>query len=228
MIDDWQGNTAVCTSVFGAHDYIGEQIMIDGVDYHYITDGLADPSPSFGWHVWHPDLSDFKYDDRRKSKIAKIYPYAFDFLEKYKYLIWIDGDMQIINANFVPEVLSHLNHGLVMSPHFDGRDCAYGEASIRPAKYKNEPISEQVDFYKSEGFPEHAGLYECGVMARDMTNEAVKKVAMLWMEQNLTWSYQDQVSFPYSIWKLGYKPDLLPQSFRNYNWVLINAHRRED
>jgi len=39
------------------------------------------------------------------------------------------------------------------SPHFDGRHCAYGEATIRPPKYANEPLDEQVAFYQSEGFP---------------------------------------------------------------------------
>ena len=222
---DWHNKTAVCTSVFGAHDYHGSSIMIDGVDYYYITDGLDDP-PGY-WNILYPDLTAFNYDNRRKSKIAKLIPHRFEPLLKYKYLIWIDGDMQILSADFIPEILSFISNGLVISPHFDGRDCAYGEATIRPLKYQNEPMDEQVEFYKSEGFPEHMGLYECGVMARDMENLAVREMSELWFEQNITWSYQDQVSLPYCLWKTGFKPDILPQSFRNFNWVHINAHRNE-
>jgi hypothetical protein len=61
-----------------------------------------------------------------------------------------------------------------------------------------------------------------------MTNKDVQKLGELWHQQNLTWSYQDQVSFPYCLWKTGFTPDVLPQTFRNYNWVHINAHTRED
>jgi hypothetical protein len=136
--------------------------------------------------------------------------------------------MEILKPDFIPEILSFLKNGFVISPHFDNRFCAYSEATIRPAKYANEPLDEQVNFYKSEGFPENFGLYECGVSARDMTNKDVQKLGELWHQQNLTWSYQDQVSFPYCLWKTGFTPDVLPQTFRNYNWVHINAHTRED
>lgn len=225
---DWCNKTAVCTSVFGGHDHHGHQIMIDGVDYYYITDGVSDPPEQYNWKVIHSVLEDFPYDNRRKSKLAKITPHYFEFLAEYRYVIWIDGDMQMINSTFVPEILSYLQNGLVISPHFDGRDCAYGEATIRPPKYQREPMDEQVEFYRSEGFPEHMGLYECGVMARDMTNPQVRELSDIWMDQNLTWSYQDQVSLPYCLWKTGFKPDILPKTFRDFNWVVINAHKTED
>lgn len=227
MSIDWYGKTAVCTSVFGAHDYHGTHMMIDGVDHYYVTDGLDDPPKHSGWKIIYPDLSLFPYDNRRKSKIAKIVPHKISTLLQYKYVIWIDGDMQILSSNFVPEILSFMNNGLVISPHFDGRDCAYGEATIRPPKYHNEPMDEQVEFYRSQGFPEHMGLYECGVMARDIQNKDIQELSELWFEQNMTWSYQDQVSLPYCLWKTGFKPDVLPQTFRKYNWVHINAHRNE-
>lgn len=227
MITDWFGNTAICTSVFGDIDYHNTQMMVSGVQYFYITDGLNDPPADYNWQIHYPILDNFPYDNRRKSKIAKIIPHFFEFLDQFKYVIWIDGDMQINNPNFVPEILSYMKNGLVISPHFDNRDCAYGEATIRPAKYQNEPMDEQVEFYKSEGFPEHMGLYECGVMAREIGNPAVREMTEEWMEQNLTWSYQDQVSFPYVLWKTGFKPDVLPKSFRDFNWVHINAHKHE-
>lgn len=232
MSIDWMNKTAVVTSVFGAHDYHGKQVFITEADYYYVTDGLSDPynnsSLGYGWNIIHLDFEDKTLDNRRKSKFAKIAPHRFDFLSKYKYVIWIDGDMQIVDSNFIPSILSFMKNGLVVSPHFDNRDCAYGEATIRPPKYQNEPLDEQVAFYRQEGFPENMGLYECGVMARDMENEEVRKLSELWLEQNLTWSYQDQVSLPYCLWKTGFKPDVLPETFRNFNWVVINAHRNEN
>jgi hypothetical protein len=226
MINDWYGNTVICTAVTGGYDYVPNQKKIDGVDYIYFTDGKS-PEPIA--NPWIPILlGDENLDNRRRSKRPKLNPHSIPMLLNWKYMIWIDGDMGILSPDFVPEIMSHMQNGFVVSPHFDGRHCAYGEATIRPVKYANEPLDEQCNFYRSEGFPEQYGLYECGVSARDLTNPKVKEVGELWQKQNLDWSYQDQVSFPYCLWKIGFEPDVLPQTFRNYNWVWINAHTRED
>ena len=226
MVTDWYGNTVICTAVTGGYDYMPDQPKIDGVDYVYFTDGKS-TTPITG--PWIPILlGDENLDNRRRSKRPKLNPHSIPMLLNWKYMIWIDGDMGIDRPEFVPEIMSYMENGFVVSPHFDARHCAYGEATIRPLKYANEPLDEQCDFYRSEGFPEQYGLYECGVSARDLTNEKVKEVGELWHKQNLEWSYQDQVSFPYCLWKTGYTPDTLPQTFRNYNWVWINAHTRED
>jgi hypothetical protein len=223
---DWKNNTVVCTAVTGGYDHRASSLFIDDVDYIYFTDGK---SPFQIEHPWKEIiLEDSHLDNRRRSKRPKLYPHSIDILNNYKYVIWIDGDMEILKEEFIPEILSYLENGFVISPHFDNRTCAYGESTIRPAKYINEPLDEQVSFYKSEGFPENYGLYECGVSARDMKNKQVEELGKLWYEQNIAWSYQDQVSLPYCLWKTGYKPDILPKSFRDYNWVRINAHKRED
>lgn len=225
---NWYGNTIVYTCVTNGFDHIGYQKMIDGVDYYYFTDGKDNPDPSLGWNLAFLNEDLIKSTDpRRAAKVLKVNPFISETITNYKYAIWIDGSMQITSNTFVSEVLSYLSNGMVISPHFDGRKCAYGEATIRPAKYAREPLDEQVAFYKQEGFPENYGLYECGLMARDMTNESVKRVSELWLEQNFIWSYQDQVSLPYVLWKTGFVPDILPQSFRYMNWITINAHKRE-
>lgn len=225
-MNDWKNNTVVCTAVTGGYEHQSSTLFIDNVDYIYFTDGNSPFQIPSKWKQFM--LGDENLDNRRRSKRPKIFPHSIDILNNYKYLIWIDGDMEILTEDFVPEIISFLNNGFVISPHFDNRFCAYGEATIRPLKYINEPLDKQVEFYKSEGFPENYGLYECGVSVRDMTNENVKILGKLWYEQNILWSYQDQVSLPYCLWKLNYKPDVLPKSFREFNWVRINAHTRED
>lgn len=223
---NWFDNTVICTAVTGGYDYSIDQPTIAGVDYLFFTDGNSPFPIQSPWNVQL--LGDEHLDNRRRSKRPKLNPHSIPILNNYKYMIWIDGDMWINDVNFINHIMSFMKNGFVVSPHFDNRHCGYGEATIRPPKYANEPLDEQCDFYKSEGFPEQYGLYECGISARDLTNPKVKEVGELWHEQNLTWSYQDQVSFPYCLWKTGFKPDVLPQTFRNYNWVGINAHTREE
>lgn len=226
MINDWFGNTVICTAVTGKYDYSINSLLIPGVEYLYFTDDLINTQIPFPWQG--RQLYDEHLDNRRKSKRPKLNPHSISELNKYKYMIWIDGDMGIINPNFVDEIMSYMKNGFVVSPHFDNRHCAYGEATIRPPKYANEPMDEQVAFYRSEGFPEEYGLYECGISARDLSNPKVKELGELWYKENIDWSYQDQVSFPYCLWKTNFKPDVLPQSFRNMNWVYLSAHMNPD
>jgi hypothetical protein len=229
MVEDWFGNTAMATAVTGDYDYQRNQEIINGVDCFYFTDNGTCVPPNAGHAPWTPILlGDENLDNRRRSKRPKLNPHSIPILTNYKYLIWIDGSMSVINKNFVSEIMSYMNNGFVVSPHFDNRHCAYGEATIRPPKYANEPLDEQVAFYVSEGFPTEYGLYECGVSARDMSNPKVKELGELWHQQNLTWSYQDQVSFPYCLWKTKFQPDVLPRSWRDMGWLYISAHKNPD
>jgi hypothetical protein len=217
---------AVVTAVTGGYDYSGGHLGYrSNVDYLFYTDGIAEP-PEPEWRkLLLPN--DFSDDPWKLAKLPKIAPHLLSELQNYRYVIWIDGSMQIKSSLFVSELLSYLDHGLVLSPHFDNRDCGYGEATIRPEKYSNQPLDEQCDFYRSEGFPEHYGLWECGVQARDMSVPLVREFGSVWMNEILRWSVQDQVSCGYSLWKTGLVPDVLEKSWRYYDWLHINAHRRE-
>lgn len=214
----------VYTAVVGDNEYPTTHQMHPDVDYIYFTNGQSKPPD--GWQVHL--LKDLNHrDNRRVAKLPKCAPFLFDDLQKYKYAIWIDGDMEILKADFPFELLSYLESGLLLSPHFDGRHCAYGEATIRPAKYHNEPMDEQVAYYEADGFPLNFGLYEAGVLAWDMTNTQARELAFMWCLQNYLFSYQDQISLPYCLWKTGFIPSILPKSFRHYKWVHINAHKTE-
>lgn len=218
---------AIITCVTGNHDYQFKQPYIDrNVDYIYFTDGLSEPI-SKNWRVeLLPDMGDL--DNRRKAKLPKLSPHSLELLNKYNYVLWIDGSMQIKSKSFVSDMMNFLGDGsILLSPHFDGRDCGYSEASIRIEKYKNEPLDEQVEFYRSEGFPPHFGLYECGVMLRNMSKPLVKEFGEIWYQQNIDYSYNDQVSCGYSLWKSGLTPTVLPKSWREFNWINISSHRSD-
>lgn len=212
---------AVTTAITSAYDHPREDVFVDGVDYLFFTDEESVGLAGDGWEAIH--LASHG-NPRRRAKPPKLDPHQFGRLLEYEYVIWIDGGIHIKSAGFVDEILSHIHNGMVLSPHFDGRDDAYGEATIRPAKYAEEPLDEQIEFYKEEGYPGHNGLFECGVLARKMSSDSVAELGKMWLEQVADWSYQDQVSLPYCLWKLGYQPDVLPQSFRYMDWVEINAH----
>ena len=222
-------DTVIYTAVTGDYDWPSKGgLAPPGIDRVYFTDGL---STRPGWIEQRlPDLPHLH--PRRLAKLPKTYPHLF--LRRYRYAVWIDGGMEITGPSMVKTLLVMLagrtedQIGLVVSPHFDGRDDAYGEATIRPPKYAEEPLDEQVAFYHEVGFPEHQGLYEGGVLAWDLHDPGAHEVAAAWTVQNLVFSYQDQVSLPFVLWSLDARPVVLDRTFRDKAWVLINAHRRED
>lgn len=217
---------AVITAVTGDYDYEIQYDALDksGIDRYFFTDGQ---SSRRGWRSVELPVGT-GLDNRRLSKFPKINPHAYDFLREYEYVIWIDGDMGVLSNKFPEQIISHMSHGLLLSPHFDDRHCAYGEATIRPFKYAKEPLDEQVAFYRSEGFPEDFGLFEGGIQVRRMNSPGLVAFEELWLQQNMNFSYQDQVSLPYCLWKTNLQYSVLPNSFRDYSWVHINAHKRED
>lgn len=96
-----------------------------------------------------------------------------------------------------------------LEPHADivlrqhrPRDCAYDEGKwlIRKGIYDSENIQRQMNFYKKEKFPTHNGLYVSGQLFRRHTKR-LKEFSKLWWEQVERFSYRDQVSLPYTIWK---------------------------
>lgn len=220
---------AVVTCVTDDHDHIGDHKYMDGVDYIFFTDGMSMPLEDRWTSILlDPEVVPTDLDPRRRSKYPKIYPWFSPLLKSYEYVIWIDGSMQILDKFFPMKIIDHMSDkGWIISPHFDGRDCAYGEATIRPPKYASEPLDEQVAHYRREGFPEHYGLYECGVQARKMNAPEIEDLGRMWLEENLAWSYQDQVSLPYVLWKAEFQPDVLAKSWRDYGWLHVNAHRSE-
>lgn len=215
-------DTAVVTCITGGFDSVVEQPDLD-VDYIFYTDGSVMPDKDSCWQAMN--LPESNLDPRRRAKQPKLHPHSFSELTEYNYVIWIDGSMHIKSSKFVEEIKSYLKNGLVLSPHMDDRHCGYGEATIRVGKYANEPLQEQCEFYLSEGFPYDYGLYEAGVQARDMTTPGLSDFGECWLQQNLDWSYNDQVSCGYALWKTNFTPDVLPRSWRKFDWLSMNLHR---
>lgn len=219
-------DVAITMAITDRYDHPRDEVEIPDVDYYFFTDeASADLAPEWwervpiGYLDCHPRL---------QAKAPKLNPHMYDFLKEYKYVIWVDGGCTIKSEAFVEQILSYLKNGLVLSPHFDGRTDAYGEATIRTPKYVNEPLDEQVESYHRDGYPGNNGLFESGVLARNMESHEVAKLGAYWLGQVHKWSIQDQVSLPYCLWLLKYQPDVLPKSFREFGWVNVNAHTRED
>jgi hypothetical protein len=221
-------DVAVVTAVTAKYDAPRRDTHFDqGVDYLFYADDASARLVRSPWQRRYLPTDEDEHP-RRLAKRPKLNPHRYVELLDYRYVVWVDGGIHIRSPDFVREIIAHIGKsGIVLSPHHDGRTDAYSEATIRPPKYADEPLDEQVAAYRRAGYPGDNGLYECGVMARDMTNPRVKELGQFWEGEVERFSYQDQVSLPYCLWALDFTPDVLPQTFRKMGWVAVNGHRSE-
>ena len=141
---------------------------------------------------------------RLAAKAPKMLP--FDFV-KTEFAVWIDAAFEITGEGF-REFCEQAVVGkdLVVWEHPDlwHRSCLYQEAAYCQdwPKYCDWPIREQTEHYRAEGMPEGFGLWACGAIVW-RNNDKARQFGQAWYEENLRWSIQDQVSFPYLVWKLN-------------------------
>lgn len=219
---------AIYSAIFGGYDLLKDQPSFDDTDYLMFSDTPLPRSRS--WRVIpcrkvaeHPRLS---------AKRLKTMPHRF-IPPEYDYTIWIDGSMVITGSDFVTRCISALmRFGIGCMLHPVGR-CIYQEAAgcCHMTKYAGLPIMEQAAHYRAQGYPENNGLAACGIVVRDMhspaTREKTAAIGDAWMQENLNWTYQDQISFPYVLWKHQYWFDVLPIDYRDRSSFVLCDHRSE-
>jgi hypothetical protein len=83
------------------------------------------------------------------------------------------------------------------------RDCIYKEAKKCIAKRLDDPkiIQKQMNFYKKNGYPKNNSLVACGIIIRKHNRKNVEEHCERWWNQVKKWSFRDQLSFNYILWK---------------------------
>jgi hypothetical protein len=145
--------------------------------------------------------------------------------------IWIDASLQIKSPAFVADMRDKLGRrSWAMFTHPE-RDCIYDEAlvSITMPKYQALPILPQVEAYRSI-VPPHGGLYACGIIVRrEPLAECLKRVQERWWEENVKWTYQDQLSLPFVLRCVeDCSPVRILDPLRNNRWFDIIPHNTNE
>jgi len=200
----------VYTAVFGGYDapktHVPQSIQ---VDYVYFNEAHCPYLPA---HIrdLHPRLI---------AKYFKLQPYVMPAYRNYDYVVWIDGSGTLLSPDSLTALISYCKSGYAVFRH-PNRDCIYDEADFCKdfEKYRSQPIEQQVDAYRRDGYPPHNGLYACGVIVRD-TKKDFTSVDSDWLTENLKWSYQDQLSFPYILWKRGMEVDVIALDLIHNDYV---------
>lgn len=132
--------------------------------------------------------------------------------------LWQDGKVKnISNVDFIS------NQQLCLAKHPD-RNCIYQEsqAVINIGKAPAITVDKLINQYRSENYPELNGLYETSVLFRKNCDENITLNELWWEEINKC--IRDQLSLPYVLWKLKYKPDIFNFHIFNNKYFTIKHH----
>lgn len=217
-------DVAIITSFYGGYDNLHPAFPQTGlsVEWIFVTDTL--PEEDKGWRVIIDERPDML--PRRAAKYPKVLPWKYT--DAYA-SIWIDGSFRVQSPNFAQEAMSYAKP-IAQFKH-PWRDCIFAEGECTRAllKYEDQAslVTEQMEYYRKKGHPEHWGLWATGVIARYHT-KPIRGMGMSWMLDINQWSAQDQVSQAYSLRLADLYPELLPGDYFSSPWIQFMGHRREN
>lgn len=234
---------AVITSIYGDYDNLKNQENVlerDLVDWYCFTDNSKIKSDFWKicdtpYHIintknneeylkfknYYNNIKDQKIYNMMSAKYYKSQMHQIDILQNYDYYIWVDGSM-FLRDNFIINILKLIDqdYNLINFKH-SVRNNIRDETnvSINMNKYKHQNILYQYNSYIEDKFPDNVGLFEKTIFIRK-NNEIMNDLFNLWWLNNLEYSYQDQISYPYVLWKKNIKPDYIINEnvFNNKNY----------
>lgn len=196
---------AVYTCVFGKYDSLQEPLIKpDNIDYYIITDQPVPANSLWKPIPWEKYCHD-KLSYAEKNRFFKMHPECV--FSKYKYSIYIDGNVKII-SDLSPYIKLLGKEGMGFHYH-NQRQCAYDELEAIKLAYKvrKEDADKYRNFLLKKEFPKNYGLLECNVIVREHNNPTCKKVMEAWWEQFRKQIKRDQVSLPFVLFSNGISID---------------------
>jgi hypothetical protein len=198
-------SVALVTAIYGDYDYL--QPLPDSHGFSRaicVTDNPELTAP--GWEmVYKPSGA----PPILAGKYPKMKP--FDFVTE-DIAVWLDGSFIVHDRGWRDFCVESLGDSDVVAwAHPEARDCLYQEAEYCQdwEKYREYDIRKQTAHYRADGMPEGFGLWACGGLVWRNT-QAAKKFGSLWLVHQSRWSVQDQISFPYLVWKQNIKLSTFP------------------
>lgn len=218
----FQGKGCVYSAIIGNYDDIKEPEYVNpDLDYILFTD-----NPEATSDVWQIRLIKDRegLDNVRLARKIKIM--GHEYLKEYDYSIWVDGKLKII-GDFQEYVQEFSEQEPVLCYNHYVHDCVYKEKDmcIRLNKDNVELMEQQVQRYREEGYPEHNGLVESGIMVRELHDERVIQVMETWWSEVLGGSRRDQLSFNYACWKNDFVYDSTYLHIYNNKYVENMLHK---
>lgn len=207
---------AIITAVYGAYDDV--KPAPPGFDDRVLVTDRRDRAVRRNFRGWrvvsmpipgaHPRVA---------AKIPKCRP---DWFTAAEASVWVDGSFRVEGRRFADLVRGLLSEDdLIVSNHpestpgptWEARNCLYDEAifSAERPKYVGQPVVAQAEHYLQQGMPRQWGLWALGIIGRRHTPRN-RELGLAWLLEIERWTVQDQISFPYLLWRREWRPATWP------------------
>ncbi len=215
--------TMIITAVIGDYDILQDPTYIsDDIQYICFTDQKTIKSRV--WKIY--DIPVHYNSSVETARRIKILPWEYVDINT-DYYIWVDAKYRIIAdlRSYVREYKK--DSGLLLFPHPE-RECICNELAQLIIEDKGDKVDmiSQVDTYLKEGYPINNGLYETACIVRKNNNTTVNYMMEMWWKELKKYTYRDQLSLPYVLWRNDYLPDICDKNVRNNKWLKLIGHKK--
>jgi hypothetical protein len=236
-------NVAIITAIYGDYDNLKDPNIdyIEKVDWYCFTDNNniksnfwkiintpyhLNSNTNDNYKNSYSNIKDKKTYNMMCAKYYKMKNHEIDILNKYDYIVWIDGSI-ILRKNFIENVSNNILKKDIELANFKHsvRNNIKDETnvSIEMEKYKTQGVDKQYNHYIANGFDDSVGLFENTIIIRKKTDRT-NDIFDTWWLHNLIYSYQDQISYPYVLWEKNFLPDFIINEnvFNNNNYSFVD------
>lgn len=217
-----RGNRMVVyTAIYGNYDSLKEpSVSLDECSLVCFTDSKDLESDVFEVRKY-PGIS---FDPTRCVRFFKLLPHLF--FPDYEYSIWVDASIVIKKGNLRHLVEKYLRDDDIAIFAHPERDCIYEEGAVCINLVKDTPqiITDQLDYYRRNGYPKHNGLVESGVILRRHMAPTVIRVDTEWWNEVVKYSKRDQLSFNYIAWKNNLRWATIEGIVRDGEYFKVTPH----
>jgi len=198
----------VYSCVTGSYDNISRTLLA--------SDTLVEPNVSFtiysdkfekaGTHLCQKtgccwNLKPLEWENKLcKKRTARWHKVNSHLVSKADYTVWVDGSQRSKKIGFYKDLVSKLSNDLsLFSFKHPQRSCVYQEMHACSKLNKDNPklMRNQMERYRSEGYPAYNGLVETACVVRKNCKE-VTAFNKSWWEELEKGSFRDQLSFNYA------------------------------
>lgn len=198
----------IYTVLTGGYEDILQPIVIDKrFDYVLFSNDYGNERNIGVWKIQKIPLVVDSRDNKRLSRYPKTHPE--ELLQDYESSLYIDANIRIADKWVYDRVVelteSHIEHAGIKLL-ITGRDDIYRHSydmCVMRAEHDMTAIRQCHELYK-KGFPEHWGLNENNIIFRTHT-ELMRKVDEEWWWWIVNYSFRDQFSYMFCLWKYDIK-----------------------
>lgn len=198
---------AVYTAIFESNIPINEPMFCNpDYDYYIFTDQKLADNSHWKNAKYNKDELPAGLNGAEKNRWFKLHPHLY--FQRYDISVYVDGGIILI-ADVMPWI--EALDGRILGTHVMSLaiDSVYESAKtvISSKKAPREKVLAQMKKYKEEGYPDHNGMYENGVLVRAHMNMKCIDLMEQWWEQMVMHTMRDQLSLGYILWKNNISKD---------------------